>query len=339
MPKYKKKSFTYKMNYYDSDGKRRGKTFTAPTLKEARMMAFEWELNQQEASNAPKLTVLNAVDRYIQAKEKNLSPSTVASYKETRETHIVGTRISPMDAYKVEDIDLQLWISDLTAANLSVKTIKNCYSLVRSSLRMFVKKDYFVTIGQEQPKELYCPSSEDVKTVLAWIREHERYDLERAVLLSAIGTLRRGEICALTDKDIIGNQIIVNKAVVRTEEGTWELKPPKTKSSNRIVEMPESVMAKFKGVRGKIVSYTPHSLGEAFRHAVREAGVHPFRFHDLRHYSASIMNYQGISDKTIQKRGGWASNYVMKRVYQNEIDVETKRETDAINVFFSEQFS
>lgn len=339
MPKNKKKTVTYKMNYYDSDGKRRGKTFTAPTLKEARMMAFEWEMNQQEIPNAPKLTVLDAVERYIQAKERNLSPSTVAAYKEMKETHVVGTDLASLDAYKVEDYDLQLWVSDLTAEELSVKTIKNCYSLVRSSLKMFVKKDYYVTIGQEQPKELYCPSSEDIQKVLSWAREHERDSLERAILLAAVGCLRRGELCALTDKDIIGNQIIVNKAVVRTADNTWELKPPKTKSSNRIIEMPESVMVKFRGIKGKLVSYTPHSLGEAFRQAVRESGVHPFRFHDIRHYSASIMNYQGISDKTIQKRGGWATPYVMKRVYQNEIDTETKRETETINVFFAEQFA
>ena len=337
MPKNKKNK-TYKHNYYDDDGKRRCKTFTAPTLKEAQALAFSWELNRARGIK-PKLSVRQAVGRYIIAKERNLSPSTVASYREMAVTHIDPTDLGIKNAYAVEDVDVQLWVSELVEKGLSAKTVKNCYSLLSASLRMFTKKTFSVTIGQTQQAELYCPSSEDVKKVLDWTREHEWKDLERAILLAAIGALRRGEICALRSTDIIGNSIIVNKAVVRTENNTWEIKPPKTKSSNRIVEMPPFVIEKFRGVNGKLIKYTPHSLGEAFRHAVRESGVHPFRFHDLRHYFCSISSYQGISDKTIQMRGGWATQHCMKRVYQNEISAETKKETDKMIVFFGKQFA
>lgn len=63
--------------------------------------------------------------------------------------------------------------------------------------------------------------SKDTKILLDKISESE---LEIAVLVAALGTLRRGEICALTDKDIHGNNIVVNKAYVRNERNEWVLK-------------------------------------------------------------------------------------------------------------------
>ena len=51
-----------------------------------------------------------------------------------------------------------------------------------------------------------------------------------------------------------------------------------------------------------------------------------FRFHDLRHYCASIMHAIGIPDQYIMSRGGWSSDNVMKAVYRNVIDLENVRQ-------------
>ena len=334
----KKKPAVYRVSYKDETGKWRGKTFSAPTMKEAQIKAIDWERSYKAAVKV-NLPVSEAVGRYISLREETLSPSTVASYKDILRVHIEGSCIAGKESADLSDCDVQLWVSDLIRKGLGTKTVRNCYSLLASSIRMFTKKTFDINLGQEQKPDLYCPSNKDVRKLLKWIRDNGRVDLERAVLLAAFGPLRRGEICALTAEDIKGNHITVNKAVVRTELNTWELKAPKTLSSYRTLEMPAFVVEKLKGIDGKLVRYTPHSLGEAFREAIKKSGVPHFRFHDLRHYAASIMNYQGISDKTIQKRGGWATNSVMKRVYQNEIDLETKRETKQINEYFSKNFS
>ena len=59
--------------------------------------------------------------------------------------------------------------------------------------------------------------------------------------------------------------------------------------------------------------------------------VIPFRFHDLRHYSASIMHAIGILDQYIMARGGWKTDTVLKAVYRNVINDEQKKFTDKIN--------
>ena len=63
--------------------------------------------------------------------------------------------------------------------------------------------------------------------------------------------------------------------------------------------------------------------------------VIPFRFHDLRHYSASIMHAIGILDQYIMARGGWKTDTVLKAVYRNVINDEQKKFTDKINSHFT----
>jgi len=63
-------------------------------------------------------------------------------------------------------------------------------------------------------------------------------DLEIAVLLAAFGPLRRGEISALTDKNVEGRIIHVRDNMVKGPDNQWYIKQPKTDDSTRDVEMP-----------------------------------------------------------------------------------------------------
>ena len=158
--------------------------------------------------------------------------------------------------------------------------------------------------------------------------------MEKAVLLASFGTLRRGEICALTDEDISGNTITINKSMVRSNNGGFIIKSPKTGSSYREVVYPDFVIDKFKGVKGHLVKMHPEDISKNFGSVLKAAGLPHFRFHDLRHYSASIMHAIGIPDQYIMARGGWKTDRVLKQVYRNVISDEQKKFTDKINSHF-----
>ena len=158
--------------------------------------------------------------------------------------------------------------------------------------------------------------------------------MELAVLLAAFGPLRRGEICALTDKDIKGNTITVNKSMVEGPDCVWSIKQPKTYGSYRTLELPDFVIAKLREKKGKIFESTPDQISNSFKKAILKAKLPHFRFHDLRHYSASIMHAIGVPDQYILQRGGWTSDNIMKSVYRNTIDLETVRQTKKINQHF-----
>lgn len=86
--------------------------------------------------------------------------------------------------------------------------------------------------------------------------------------------------------------------------------------------------------KGRVVNLTPNQITQQFGRKLKQLDVPHFRFHDLRHYAASIMHAIGIPDQYILQRGGWASDNIMKSVYRNVIDLESARQNKAINSHF-----
>lgn len=329
MAKAKKlKSGSYRCLVYDythGTGKRHYESFTADTRREAERLAAEYAATKEIKKRPDNMTVYEALDKYIQVKEGVLSPTTVRTYKSARRTHFDD--IGNLSIRDITNTIIQAWVSDLTK-RLSPKTIANTYGFLAATLDMFLPDLRLkIVLPQKKDAHFYTPSDADIKTLLMQISGTE---LEIAVLLAAFGTLRRGEICALTDQDIHGDYITVNKAYVRDEHNEWVLKEPKTFSSNRTIELPHFVIEKMSGISGQIIKVHPDALSERFRRAIRSSGLQKFRFHDLRHYSASILHAIGVPDQYIMQRGGWASDHVMKAVYRNTIDEETTKQNAKI---------
>ena len=117
----------------------------------------------------------------------------------------------------------------------------------------------------------------------------------------------------------------------------WVLKySPKTDSSNRIIVFPDFVIERIQGIEGEIIKATPGQISSRFNRAIRFSGLPHFRFHDLRHYCASILHAMNIPDQYIMARGGWATDNVMKRVYFGEISDEAAKFNTQIMDHFSE---
>lgn len=227
---------------------------------------------------------------------------------------------------------VQIWISDLASKQLSPKTVRNAYGLLSASLEMFAPDlTLKVKLPQKKRPDLYCPNDNDIKKLLDAIKGT---DLEIAVLLAAFGPLRRGEISALTDKNIEGRIIHVRDNMVKGPDNQWYIKQPKTDDSTRDVEMPAFVIDRISNKKVKLVDMNPDYITHRFGRVLKKIDVPHFRFHDLRHYAASIMHAIGVPDQYILQRGGWASDNIMKTVYRNAIDSETVRQNKKINKHF-----
>ena len=335
MPKKKKNalpsgSFCVQVyDYTDKAGKKHYKSFTAPTKRQAQALAADWKANREKMPETD-MTLYEAVGRYIDLKRAVLSPSTLTGYTAIQKTYFSGDFGKHMLS-SLTNIVVQTWVSDLSVIR-SPKTVRNAYGLLSATLDVFMPDLHLKsTLPAKKRPELYCPSDDDVKKLLEHIKGT---DLEIAVMLAAFGPLRRGEICALTSDDIHGNTITVSKSMVQEPDNQWYIKQPKTYGSYREIDFPDFVIDRIKDINGKIVNATPSRISGLFIKAITETDVPRFRFHDLRHYAASIMHAIGVPDQYILKRGGWISDNVMKSVYRNAIDSETVKQNKKINDHF-----
>lgn len=331
-------SIRVQRRYKGDDGKTHTKSFTARSRAEAEAIAAEWQAHRSQVVD--RVTVAGAVEKYIRMKEPVLSPNTVRGYAGYSKNYF-DCKLGRTSLLDVTNLDIQLWVSDLSSRGLSPKSIQNIYGLLNSTLEMFMP-DFPVKVTLPAPEEAdsYCPSINDVRAVLASSTHPE---MRAAILLAAAGTMRRGEIAALTwdDIDFKTSTVRVRHAMAKNERGEWSVKAPKTKKSKRTVPMPTEVMEALKSIDkrsdGHVFSLTADQMTTQFRLAVKRARVHPFRFHDLRHFSASQLHAAGIPDKYIEARGGWKpGSTVMQRTYQNVIDLEQKKQDKRILETFSE---
>lgn len=315
-------------DYTDVDGKKHYKSFTAPTKQEAQFLAAQYKTGRTK-NKTVRISAYDAVTQYISVKEGVLSPSTTTAYLKMQKNHM--REIGRIWLDELTNTEVQIWISKLSK-NLSPKYIRNIYGLFSSAIEMFAPDlTLKVTLPEKKRPELYCPSDDDVKNLLELV---EGTDLEIAILLAAFGPMRRGEICALESSDIKGNRVSVTKSMVIGPDRQYHIKQPKTYGSYREIEYPAFVINKIKGRDGRIVNRTPNAITRSFEKAIDRSGLPHFRFHDLRHYAASIMHAIGVPDQYILQRGGWSSDNVMKTVYRNAIETETIRQNNKINEYF-----
>ncbi len=284
---------------------------TAAGKRQVEKDAAVWAANKERKKRPTDYELGDAIDAYCNLKSNVLSPATIREYKRMRKTYfdyLINTKLT-----KLADKQLQQWINQF-AANHSPKTVRNAYGLISAVLDVYDPEHRIkVTLPQKIKPQLYVPTDADIKTLLNYFSKKDK-DMEIAVYLAAVGTLRRSEICALQSSDVSGNSIHINKAMVDAG-GKWTLKTTKTTSSTRIIEMPEYVID-ILPKDGQLVNLTPSKITNRFAKALNKLSVPHFRFHDLRHYAASVMHAIGVPDQYIMARGGWATDSTLKQIYR-----------------------
>ena len=313
-------------------GKRVYKSFTDPDKKKVLKLAHEFQDNK-EHDTAREITIEKALDEYISSKEGVLSPSTIREYRRLQRTAYDSLKMIYVS--RITSKDLQYYVSEISKDH-SPKSVRNTYSLLVAAISLYSEKKYKVTLPQKQNIEYATPDDEEVRILLANASDK----LKLCIYLSAIGTLRRGEICALKYSDILyeANEIYVHADIVRDKDNKWIYKPtPKTSSSVRKVPLPEEIM-KMLGTGEAdeyIVGYMPNQITHNFIYLRNKLGL-KCRFHDLRHYAATIRMYMGIPLKEIQVIGGWSSTNVLQKIYVNQLKSKSAEYTDKANKYFAD---
>lgn len=346
MPKKYKYEVSYRASLgKGSDGKYHYKRFTGHSntsehkaLEDAKRQAERWKVLHEEDNAPAAMTLKQACESYIASKDNVLSPSTVRGY-----WIIVRNRLPELMGCRVSDLtqaQIQFAINE-EAKRYSPKTVHNDHGFLAAVLAMFRPSLVLHTrLPEKQQKAPHVPSNEEIETLMHSIEQSDT-ELYKALLLAAFGSLRRSEICALTSEDITGNVVRVCKAMVPNKKNEYVVKDTtKSEAGTRLVMMPEDVAALLVPSKGEkhIVSRSPHQISQQFSIEVKRAGLEHFRFHDLRHYQASILHAMGVPDQYIMARGGWKTDATLKTVYRHQMDDKRQQVEDDICKFFSDRF-
>lgn len=331
-------SGSWRVNLYigkDLSGKRQYKSFTAGTKKEAEYMAAAYNVEKRHKADPANMTVGDAIDRYIETKTAILSPSTVREYERMRRKILPALMSLRLSQASQEAVQIAM---NEYAKNHSPKSVRNAHGLLSAAL---AEAEPDLVLRTKLPSkvkgEIVVPEDEGVKALMAAVAGKP---MGLAIMIASGLGLRRSEISALKwdDYDPVKRTLRVNKAMVLDRNREWVVKHPKSYEGTRALELADVVAAWLDAAERTsehIVDINPNNITKRFCTLRNRLGLH-IRFHDLRHYNASIMLAIGVPDKYAMERMGQSTPYMLKRVYQHTMRDKQREVADKVNSYISD---
>lgn len=327
--------------YVGSDpitGKRKYRSFTADTKKEAEFLAAQYQMGIEQEQKSP-LTFQRAAEEYIALRTNVLAPRTIEEYRS-----MLNNGLAPLCSVRIDDLDqdaIQRFIN-VFAIDHSPKTVRNHHGFISSVYtHLHPNAKLSTQLPGKVKYQITIPTDDQVLEAIRIAPGH----MPLIIQIGATLGMRRAEIAALTWGDIQGNMVNINKAMTKTKENGWFTKAPKTYAGTRKISAPPALISAILATRpvsakdtDQIFPITPDYITKRWVALCKKLAF-SCRFHDLRHYNASVMLSLGIPDKYAIRRTGHATTNMLRTVYQHIITTQAQAEDakmDAYMTKFSE---
>lgn len=310
----KRASGKYTVGWREADGHKRYRTFSRS--EDARRFKTEIQSQIDRGEYTPvearKVPLGEYTDLVLGAGD--LADSTRSNY-EYRRAHL-----RDLEKYAIGDIstnDIRRVLARMEAAGIGAPARAHVRKLLAKVFNQAIREGILarnpvaaIPAPRAERREIHVYSREEIWALERAMPEH----LKGAVLVSAFGGLRGGEIAGLAVENVdwLRGTVKITQAV-RLVRGKAVLGQPKTASSRRLVTLPRFVLDVlvprndpflWGTVRGELTS--SKVLGGEFRKALGVTGLSG-RWHDLRHTSVALAIQQGAHPKEIQARLGHGS--------------------------------
>ena len=366
MPVYKSqestkdgKSYYFKLSYLDAFGKRKQyKSKKFKTKKEAEKAEAVFRLSEEQKPKAEYSFNLIAKP-FLEEKKARLKPQ---SYNrcEVMLNHMLAT-IGDVPVTDLTVQQYQIALKKLDSFTFHGKPLapqyKNKIIANFKQLVAFANKRYDLYTNVPDKFDPY--KKEDVIEEMHFITLDQFNQLATVIddpchkalftFLFFMGT-RIGEANALTWNDIADGSVKINKTVstkVRDANGNYLVTTPKTKSSNRILPLPEIVskalntwydtVSRSYGfspswfVFGGLAPIPESSLQKIKSKYFKMADLPEIRIHDFRHSCASYLINNGASVLLVSKWLGHANPTMTLKIYSHLWQSELFQIVDTIN--------
>lgn len=323
MPAYKdSKTNTWyaSFRYVDIKGvSRQTKKRGFKTKSEA--LNYEREFTYQENSTLD-MTFASLTSLYME----DIKPRIRQTTYETKE-NIINNRVLPYFAKRklnqITSNDVRKWQNELLKQGYSktyLKTINNQLSAIFNYAISFHKATFNParecgSIGSKQSGRVSFWLPDEFNKALEFLDEEDYITKISFEVLFGTG-IREGELLALTleDIDFSKNTMSINKTRAKLRDGSFVTNKPKTEHSERVVELPEFLVAEIQEFiqrypeplknKDRVFQTSKSNLTTKIKLIAKLSGIKQIRVHDLRHSHASMLINYGFSALMVKERLG-----------------------------------
>lgn len=325
-----------------SPGKR--KRFYFKTKQEAIRKKNEIlrQLEQGALADGPKQKLGKYLDDWLENVHKSkLRLGTYINYKKL--TKYIATDLGNIWLEKLTPQQVQTFYTKKLDSGLSSKVVHEIHGVLHLALKNAVRWGMvsrnvcdLVTSPRIVSREVVPLSADQARIFMKHMRGHR---FEVLFTMAIVTGMRRGELLALRWADIDFDRRslrVLHSVSLIAGHGYVEGKP-KTAAGKRGIDLPAFLLdvlqqhhtqqitlqkateewedrdLVFSNLSGGYLH--PNHLGDAFRCLLKEAGLPPMHFHDLRHSAATILLAKGVNIKVIQELLGHSDIAITLRVY------------------------
>ena len=292
---------------------------------------------EQKKKTGAKISLGDAIEKYISDNNKIFSPSTKRGY--------YGIRRNNFQEYMDVDIktftDWQAMVNE-EASRYAPHTVKNAWSLVSSVLKA----------NKIPVPEIHKPKKKKRKVLrpfLSFLQIPKFCEIiygeecELGALL-ALSSLRRSELCAITANNISedGKVIYVSGAIVPDETHKFVHKDDqKTEKSDRrvpvfIPRLRELLLKVDRSSDDFLVHWNPDALTKRINVLCTRAGLPAVGLQGLRRTFASLGHHLGLTELEVMEIGGWTNFKTIHEHYLLLDEMEKDISSEKLNQYFAE---
>lgn len=356
-------SWAVRVTFYDLEGKRHQKNATFKTKKEAQYFANQNEVSKlrgDDILSSEKTFVRYFTEWYRTYKEPSVAAATKKNYLFTIDQLEKSFKKTRMDEISRSIYQVFLnSLADTYARETVAKIAGHCRACVIDAIEDGVIHRNFTT-------RTTIPNCVDYEAVvganylnLSDMTKLKDFILPKAsinnvsalmILTSLLSGARYSEVAGMTWSDIDYKKLSLRINKTLDYKGDGDFLPTKTKSSNRVVSVPDYLIKLLgtlhqeqvaAGVQndlrlvfmGKHSDHVPtdNAVNKLLRSAHEKLGIKKITFHGLRHTHASYLLYKNVSIYVISKRLGHSDVGITQRVYTHVIDELQSEQTELIN--------
>ncbi len=286
-----------------------------------------------------------ATDEFLEKRvRRNLGHGTYDFYK-----YLIDSRLNPWfgskDISKIKRSDIIDFL-DNYSSELEYSTLKKYRNCLVTIFNYAIKKEYLKTNvaekidipkGKVVEKPNNCYNYSQLQTLLKELN-NEPEDKKMFVIIAMTTGLRREEICPLKIKhlDFENDVIIIEDAMIQSEEFGIEITEPKNEPSKRLVDIPKylkNILIDYINTLPdeRLFHILPDTMSSWFSKFIKRKGLPHITLHGLRHSYATYLLSKNIDLNTISTLLGHSSVITTGRIYINKNRENTKKAVSLID--------